>query len=98
MKRRALSVMVWAIVVLACAANLEAQDRSVGRRGATQVSLDGSVTARQTTTLVPVLDNRGRVIGTETSQEWQGDYQIFIENGRFLTDNFVLAVGALFGG
>jgi hypothetical protein len=87
------AVMV-ALAMWFVAGNAEAQNRQVGRKGATSLALDVSVSARQTTT--PVINSRGQFVGTE--QEWTGDYNGRLETGKFLADPLVLTVGFLVGG
>jgi hypothetical protein len=87
------------LLALGFAASSEAQEpRVVGRKGAVAVSFDGSVSARQQTSQTPVYNSHGVLTGFDTAKEWTGDYQTFIDVGRFLTDHFVLDVGTLIGG
>jgi hypothetical protein len=68
-----------------------AQDRQVGRKGATQLSFNASVSAKQST--------GASFGGFEVSGgNWSGDYRFAIESGQFLSDRLVLSVGTSVGG
>jgi len=85
---KVMSMVVVGLVALALPYEASAQqERQVGRKGATQLSFDVSVSATQ---------SAASSFGTE--QSWSGDYTFFIESGKFMTDHVVLTVGTFVGG
>jgi hypothetical protein len=80
------------------AATDTAAPRSIGRKGARQVSIYGSITARPRTTIETEFDERGRFMGYREVTTTETTVFGGLDHGWFVSDRLTLRIGTAFSG